>query len=65
MKILERIAYLLILAAAIVWTFSRTIAPWLMAVGALGVLATHLRERHARERMRMHRVNEDLYIIEN
>ena len=45
MKILERIAYILILAAAIVWTFSRTIAPWLMAVGALGVLATHLRRR--------------------
>ena len=56
MKILERIAYLLILAAAIVWTFSRTIAPWLMAVGALGVLATHLRERYDGENLRRRRI---------
>lgn len=45
MKILERIAYLFVLAAAVVWMFSRTIAPWLMAVGALGILATHLTQR--------------------
>ncbi|MBO4753548.1 MAG: hypothetical protein J5543_03050 [Bacteroidales bacterium] len=56
MKILERIAYLLILAAVVVWMFSRTIAPWLMGVGALGVLATHLAQRYDGKNLRRRRI---------
>lgn len=56
MKILERIAYILVLAAAVVWMFSRTIAPWLMALGALGILATHLTERYDGKSLRKRRI---------
>jgi hypothetical protein len=56
MKILERLAYLLILAAVVVWMFSRTIAPWLMGVGALGVLATHLAQRYDGKNLRRRRI---------
>jgi len=56
MKHLERISYILVLAAAVVWMFSKTIAPWLMAVGALGILATHLTERYGGKSLRKRRI---------
>lgn len=56
MKVLERIAYLLILAAVVVWMFSHVVAPWLMGLGALGVFATHLSERYDGKNLRRRRI---------
>ena len=55
MKTLERIAYLLVLAAAAVWMFWPSVAPWLMTAGGLGIMATHLTERYSGSSLRQRR----------
>lgn len=55
MKHLERIAYLLILAAAAIYLFYKPVAPWLMIVGGLGVTACHLNEKYSGTNLRQKR----------
>lgn len=55
MKLLEQIAYILILIAAAIWYFMPQLAPWFMLLGGLGVMATHLSERYSGNNLRQRR----------
>lgn len=55
MKYLERISYILILAAAAIYLFYPQVAPYLMLAGGLGVTATHLQERYSGTNLRQRR----------
>lgn len=55
MKILEMISYVLVLAAVALWMWVPLWCPWLMGVGAAGLLATHLNERYSGNDLRQRR----------
>lgn len=55
MKLLERIAYILILLAAGLYLFLKWLAPWLMIAGGLGVTACHLNEKYGGTNLRQKR----------
>lgn len=55
MKYLERIAYVMVLLAAVVWLIYRPVAAWLMLAGGLGITATHLSERYGGKDVRQRR----------
>ena len=63
MKILEYLSYLLILAAAVSYMWVPDIAAWLMALGALGVLAGHLHERYSGDSLRKRRIMRLRYML--
>lgn len=55
MKIVEQIAYILILCAAAAYLWLPGVAPWLMAVGALGIMASHLHQKYGQGSLRQRR----------
>lgn len=63
MKLIEKIAYLLVLASVALWMIYPLVAAWLMVIGALGVLATHLNERYGGKDLRQRRNMRLRYIL--
>ena len=55
MKILEQIAYILILLAAGIFLWFPSLAPWLMGVGALGITVNHLMQKYSSGNLRQRR----------
>ena len=55
MKVIEIVAYLLLVTAAVIYLFLPQVAPWLMMLGGLGVVATHLTERYGGKSLRKRR----------
>lgn len=55
MKILEQIAYVLILLAAGAYLWLPAVSPWMMGAGALGIIACHLNEKYGGSDLRQRR----------
>lgn len=56
MKLLEQSAYILILVAAGAYLWLPGVAPWLMGMGALGIMACHLYEKYCSGDLRQRRM---------
>lgn len=63
MKILEGIAFALVLVAAVLHLWLPQVAPYVMSVGAAGVAIAHFAERYEGSNLRLRRNNRTRHLI--